>query len=461
LKAVEAIVRDLMMLGAFLAMVPIALMNAFGAYLLWEWTAVLSPSYYLFGFMQSVRYNLIFALTTVGLLLLGRLTHRGKFRMTGTIAVLLLFFLHAGLSAVFAYEGNPLNEEVFSVLGKSLAFCVLLPIFVTTRLRVHAMLVMLALGLGFHGTVEGFKVLVTAGAHKPIGVATSMMSDNNHFAVALVMILPILFYLFRYSERRLVKIGFLGVFTLSVIAVIGTQSRGGFVALALAGTWLIFSSRRKALAIIAVIGMAGVVALAAPESWFERMESIQTAKQDDSFLGRVAAWRVSTAIALDNPLLGGGFHAVQVQWIWESHRADAIRLGGFPEVQDMPENFKAAHSIYFEVIGDQGFLGLLLFLCFFAIAFVNIYATKRAARRCAGELTWGSDLASMLGVSILAYAVGGAGVSLAYFETFYVMVLLTDALRRIVEERARAIVGRSNEGVRQGPGGGAHVRRGA
>jgi hypothetical protein len=103
----------------------------------------------------------------------------------------------------------------------------------------------------------------------------------------------------------------------------------------------------------------------------------------------------------------------------------------------------------------------VLFLCFFAIAFVNIYATKRAARRCAGELTWGSDLASMLGVSILAYAVGGAGVSLAYFETFYVMVLLTDALRRIVEERARAIVGRSNEGVRQGPGGGAHVRRGA
>jgi probable O-glycosylation ligase (exosortase A-associated) len=434
-------VRDLMMLGAFALMVPMTFVNAFCAYLLWEWTAVLSPAYYLYGFMQSVRFNLIFAITSIGLLLLGRVTERGKFRFTPAIAVLTLFLLHACLSAAFAYDNNLLNAEVFSGLVKSLVFCVLMPVFVTTRLRIHAMLVMLSLGLGFHGTVEGFKVLVTAGAHKPVGVATSMMSDNNHFAVALVMIVPILFYLFRYTQRRLVRIGFLGVFALAVIAVVGTQSRGGFVALALTGLWLIFSSRHKLLAIFAVACMAGLVAVAAPSSWFERMESIQSAKSDDSFLGRVAAWRISTAIALENPLLGGGFHAVQVQRIWEMHRPSAMRLGVLPQVDDMPENPKAAHSIYFEMLGDQGFLGLAIFLCFFAVSFYNIQSTRRLARRHPRELAWGADLASMLGVSILAYSVGGALVSLAYFETFYVMVLLTDVLKRVVQSDVARLEG--------------------
>ena len=429
-----------MMLCATLLLVPLSLVNAFGAYLLWEWTAVLSPSYYLFGFMQSVRYNLMFALITITLVFLGRLRNRDAFRMTGTTLAAMLFLLHGSICAALGYDFNPLNQEIYTGLVKSLVFCLLMPMIVTTRLRIHAMLVMLALGLGFHGTIEGAKVLATAGAYRPGGVPTSMMSDNNHLAVALVMALPILFYLFRYSARRVVKVGFMGSFALSVIAVIGTQSRGGFVALAFTGAWLIFTSRRKTLALTMVLSMSLLAALAAPSSWFDRMESIQTAERDDSFLGRVDAWRVSTVIALENPLFGGGFHAVQTQSVWQMHRAAASRIG-LLEARDIPQAFKAAHSIYFEVLGDQGFVGLLLFLSFFVVALVNILNVKRMAARHPLELAWGADLASMLGVSILAFAVGGAGVSLAYFETFYVMIFLTDVLRRTMDKEVLSLKG--------------------
>jgi probable O-glycosylation ligase (exosortase A-associated) len=424
--------RDLLMLGAMCVIVPLSLANAFAAYLLWEWSAVLSPAYYLYGFMSSVRYNFMFALITIGLVALGRLSERGSMRVTGTVAAVVIFFLHACGSAAFAYEGNSINIEVFSGLAKSIIYCLFMPLIVTSRLRIHAMLIMLALGLGLHGVLEGAKVLVTAGGHRPIGIATSMMSDNNHFAVALVMMLPIFFYLFRYSERKLVRLGFLGVFTLTVVAVIGTQSRGAFVAMSLTGLWLILSSRRRVIALVTVACMAVVVAIAAPSTWYERMETIQDANKDDSFLGRVAAWRVSTAIALDNPLFGGGFHSVQVQYIWEARKVAATRFTFLPEVQEMPDNFKAAHSIYFEVLGDQGFLGLFLFLALFAVAFWNLWSIRRLNRRHGLGMTWAADLASMLGVSLLAYAVGGALVSLAYFESFYVFVLLTDVLRRVV-----------------------------
>jgi probable O-glycosylation ligase (exosortase A-associated) len=442
--------RDLMMLGAMLFMVPISISSAFGAYLLWEWTAVLSPSYYLFGFMQSVRYNLIFAFVSIGLLLLGRLTDRGSLRITITSAAVLLFLLHSALSAAFALSPNPLNEDLFILLVKAMVFCLLMPAFVTNRTRVHALLVMLALGLGFHGTVEGLKVLVTGGAHKPIGVATSMMSDNNHFAVAVVMILPLLFYLFRYSKKRLAQLGFLGVFGLSVISVIGTQSRGGFIALVLAGSWLILSSRHKVLLSVLVLCLAGVVAVSAPASWFERVQTIESADKDASFLARVAAWRVSTAVGLDNPVFGAGFHAIQVQWIWETYRGAGNRIGTSNE--EITESARAAHSIYFEILGDQGILGLLMFLSLFLVAAANIRAAKKIGARHRVELSWGTDLIVAIGVSLFAYAVGGAGVSLGYFEFFYVLVLLTEVLKQVIEREALALDALSGPAVRPAAG---------
>lgn len=428
--------RDLIMLAAMGVLLPLALSNAFGAFLLWEWTAVLSPTYYLFGFMQSVRYNLIFAVLTLGLILLGRVTDRGQFRFTGMMAFMVLFLVHSCLSAAFSFN-NPLNQDIWFDLMKSLAYCLLIPMFVSSRLRLHAMLIMVALGLGFHGAVEGLKVVQTAGAHHPTGIQTSKMSDNNHFAVAMVMVVPLLFYLFRYAERRLVKIGFLGVFALTVMAIVGTQSRGGFVALAITGLFLIFSSRHKLRALIVVAVMTAVIVGTAPSSFFERMQTIETAEQDDSFLGRVAAWRISTAMALDNPILGGGLHSVQVQPVWERYKPAAARFTFLPSVSDMPEVYKAAHSIYFEILGDQGFLGLAIFLALFGFAFLNILAVKRKAARFRGQLTWASDMASALGVSLVAFSVGGALVSLAYFETFYVLLMLTEALKRIVDAKAK------------------------
>jgi probable O-glycosylation ligase (exosortase A-associated) len=430
--------RDLIMLVAMAVLVPMAVSNVFGAFLLWEWTAVLSPTYYLFGFMQSVRYNLIFAVVTLGLLFLGRLTNRGQFRFTGMMAFMILFLIHSCLSAAFSFN-NPLNQDIWFDLMKSLIYCLLIPMFVSSRLRLHAMLIMVALGLGFHGAVEGLKVVQTAGAHHPTGIQTSKMSDNNHFAVAMVMVVPLLFYLFRYAERRLVKIGFLGVFALTVMAIVGTQSRGGFVALAITGLFLILSSRHKLRGLIVVAVMGGIIVGTAPASFFERMQTIETAEKDDSFLGRVAAWRISTAMALDNPMLGGGMHSVQVQPVWERYKAAAERFTFLPRVGDMPDVYKAAHSIYFEILGDQGFLGLAIFLALFAFAFLNILAVRRTAARFHGELIWASDMATALGVSLLAFSVGGALVSLAYFETFYVLLMLTEALKHIVNAKAKEL----------------------
>lgn len=420
--------RDLMMAMAMAAAIPMALMNGFVAYLLWGWSAVLSPTFYLYGFMASFRFNFAFAVISIGLLLLGRLQQKGVFQWNRTTVLLVLFLLHAALSTLFAYRPNPALGNEMEDFAKSMVYCLLMPFFVTSRFRIHAMLIMIAFGLGLHGVVEGGKVLTSAGGHNVHGIPSSKMSDNNHFAVAMAMVLPILLYLYQYSQKKWVSLGFLVALVLTVMSILGTNSRGGFLAMAVVGIWLVLTSRRKFLSLV-VVGMCTLaVFYFAPDTWFSRIDSIGDAGEDSSFLGRLSAWKISAAIALQNPIFGGGMRAQQIGWIYEMFK-DA------PSLFDLTSGFVvsyavAAHSIYFEVLGEQGFLGLALFLAILANALITRGEIGRLAKKLGDEFVWARDLADLLAVSVVAFAVGGAGVSLAHFETIYVVVMLQELLKQ-------------------------------
>jgi probable O-glycosylation ligase (exosortase A-associated) len=422
--------RDIAMFLAMLALVPLAFMNSFNAYLLWGWTAMLSPAFYLFGFMQGLRYNLIFGVIALSLWMLGKVDLKGKLSANSTTILLGAFTLHVSLSALFSYENNYWNLTYYEGFIKSVIFALLMPVFVTTRLRLHALVLIICLAIGFHGVVEGLKMIASGGSHKVRGIPTTMMSDNNHFAVAMCMVMPILVYLMHNLKDRLARFGAMAGLGLTLLAVIGTSSRGGFLCLAVLAVWYALTSRRKILASVLVILLAVLTVQLAPDSWFERMESIKTAEEDSSFMGRVIAWKVSTAVALANPIVGGGLHAIQSTQVWQEfmYRTDLLSFFPTPRPGLVP---RAAHSIYFEILGDLGFVGLGLFL----LLIVNAFLTARSIRKLVSgrpELQWARDLSDALKLSLLAYSVGGAGVSLGYFDLFYVLIMLLEALRQHV-----------------------------
>jgi probable O-glycosylation ligase (exosortase A-associated) len=426
--------RDLMMAMAMGAAIPMALLNGFVAYLLWGWTAVLSPAFYLYGFMQSFRFNFVFAIISIGMLILGRVQQKGTFQWNRTTVLLVLFLLHASLSTLFAYRPNPILGDVMSDFAKSMVFCLLMPFFVTSRYRIHAMLIMVAFGLGLHGVVEGGKVLTSGGGHNVQGIPASKLSDNNHFAVGMAMALPILLYLYQYSQKKWVSLAFLGALLLTVMSILGTNSRGGFLAMAVVGIWVVLTSRRKFLSLVVVAVCAVAVLYFAPDTWFSRIDSINDAGQDSSFLGRLFAWQVSSAIALQNPIFGGGMRAQQIGWIYEMFK-DA------PALFDLTSGFVvgyavAAHSIYFQVLGEQGFVGLALFLAILGNALITRVEIKNLAKKLGDDFLWARDLADLLAVSVVAFAVGGAGVSLAHFETLYVVVMLQELLKQQLTKQA-------------------------
>lgn len=430
--------RDLVMLAMTVAWIPMAFMNGFVAFLLWIYTSMLSPQFFLYGFMSGFRFVFVFAGITLGLLLLGRIKERGQFIWDKIGVLLVIFIAHALISALLAMNSNPAVGFRLENFVKGMALALVAPYLLTSRERIHAALIVVVAGLGFHGVVDGSKVIASGGAHNVRGVIGASLGDNNLLALGMVMLLPFTLYLAKYSASRVAKWAFFGVFVLCVMTVLGSNSRGGFLALAILGVWYWVTSPRKIMSAVFVAIVAAGVVNFAPDRWFDRISTIQNAGEDESFMGRVAAWKVSVNIANDNPIFGAGFDAVQVAPIWDQYKSTQ----NFINIE-IPNDilYKAAHSNYFQLMGDVGYVGLFLFLALLASAFVTRWQIKSLVKRLPGDNSWASDLSTAITLSLVAFMVGGAGVSLAYFELAYLQIVMISIVFHLLQKQTSPAYG--------------------
>lgn len=419
--------RDLVLLGASLIFISMALSNAFVGYLLWGWAGLIGLNAYAFGFMRDISYVQVFAIATlVSLFFYKKNNEFYKFQLNRTIVFLAIFVVHGFASAIFAYPGLERNWELFTTLAKTALFCALMPMLVFNRKRVHAMVVMIVLGVSFHGVLDGLKFIASAGAHQSSPVAK--FGDNNFLGMILLMCVPFLFYLLKYSERKLARYAFATALVLTILAVMASQSRGALIGLISLGTVYILRKKNKLTAILVVVASVAFITQVAPDKWTSRMETIQTAGEDASFLGRVKAWQVSSAIALENPVFGGGFRAVQSIDVWNRFK-ESSGLLGFVDIPIFDKVGVSAHSIWFEVLGDQGFVGLLLFVFLIFNAFRTRSEILNLVKNQGNDQLWAADLADSIAAVLIVYCVSGSLLSAAYFELFYVCIMLLEVLK--------------------------------
>ena len=423
--------RDIAFIAAWIVLLPLALQGAQLGVLLWTWTSLLAPNDVLYGVGANLPYAKIAAALTLGLVIFGR---GGGIRIqwNATVALMTALALWGLVSqsmgvAIDTTDGWDLFQKFFKIL----LLAVVVSAVMGDQMRLHALLLVICLGIGFTGLGEGAKFLLSAGGHKVEG--TPSTGDNNQIGLDVLLILPLLYYLGMSAARRIVKAVCLSVGGMCVVCVIATASRAAFLGLALLGFMFVLKSRRKALNLLLVTALAVAGSQFVSHDWVERMNTIQTAENDDSFLGRVGAWKVSTALAVERPLFGGGFHAIQHGDVWGARLAAADLLSFFdtPPPSPLP---RAAHSIYFEILGDLGFVGLALFLALFWVAWRNATMVRRLVRQSLRpDLAWAGNLAGALQVSVLVFLVGGASLSAAYFDIDYLLVAMLAALRGVVK----------------------------
>jgi probable O-glycosylation ligase (exosortase A-associated) len=433
-------VRDLFFLAALPFLLYAMAKRPFIAVGLWVWTAMFFPNGWLYGVASVIRYNLLFTAVAV----LGYLAMRDKpkVRLGALGALVLAFFLWTTLTTAMTIGRPDVAWEIWSRFAKVVLLFLFIVMVIDKKLHFDFLLWCVALSIGFYGCLEALKFIGSGGGHMIEGMPGHVLGDRNELAVAFVMALPLCFYLLEEYGRssKWIRIGLLGTLALLVIAIVGTQSRGGFIALlAVAGYMFVKSERKFLLGSIAVVLVAVLASLISQE-WLARMDTIQAAGQDQSFMGRVVAWKLSFILAMDNPLVGGGFKSLENFVVWDMLSRDFMSYSFFSTGDALPDTRRAhaAHSIYFQVLGDHGFVGLALYLGILWTMFRKAAAVAREARTHA-LAPWIARLAVMLQLSIFAFALGGAALSFAYFDLIFAIGALVVVLQsRIVPRELKA-----------------------
>ncbi len=394
------------MRGAFVALLifiwlPIAAFKPHIGVLVWSWVSHMVPQSYTYNFSRSFPFLVVVAAVTI----VGMMLSRDKKRLPGhpVIVAMLIYWFWVVVTTVLAIEPS-ISQSKLVHLSKVMLFAILATVIMQSPNRLKMFVWVMYTSLAFIGVKGGLFTILTGGNSRVQG-AGGMMGDNNQLAMAMSMLLPLGIYMAMHPPIKILKWPLRFAAFLIPISVIGTHSRGGFVALAGVIFMLILKTKRKILTLflVGIIGLGGITFM--PDSWRNRIESTENAKEDSSFLGRVSMWKFSTNVVVDEPIFGAGFDVFYVREAAERYMPDGFQA-------------RAPHSIYFEVLAEHGYVGLIFFL---TILFTAWYSGGSQAKRYRKyeETKWIGDLCWACQLSLVGYALGGLTVNIATFDVFY------------------------------------------
>ncbi|MBW8783446.1 MAG: putative O-glycosylation ligase, exosortase A system-associated [Novosphingobium sp.] len=350
-------------------------------------------------------------------------------RFTYRQALLAALLVYCGLTTLSA--DFPIQAAAkWAWVWKALVFALFLPLTLRTRLRIEAVTLAMVLSAGSIIITGAIKTLLSGGGY---GTLHFFVSDNTGLyegsiiSCVAIAVIPLVLWLARHGtifppDRR-VKLFAWALCFACVLIPIGTQARTGLLCIGLLGVLALRSVKRRLL----YLTLVGTVALVAmpflPASYTERMSTIQNHESDESASTRLAVWAWTWDYAKDHPL-GGGFDAFRGNKLRIETRkvADA----GSTEAVDVGETTDAArayHSSYFEMLGEQGWPGLTLWLF---LQLSGLWQMERLRRRWKDrtepDAQWQAPLATALQQAQLVYLLGSGFVGIAY-QPFILMLI--------------------------------------
>lgn len=410
--------RDVILMSLVLVLAAMALRRPWIGVMLWTWLSIMNPHRFTWGWAHDAPLAAIAAGSTLVGLLLTR--ERNSPFKGGAVAVFVLFTGWVTLSWSLGLDPARDYPQWDKVMKINLMVVVALALL-HSRLHIMVLVWVCALSLALLGVKGGLYTIATGGDGRVWGPPGSFIADNNEFGLAMVMTIPLLRFLQMQVESMWVRHGLTGAMLLCAAAALGTQSRGALLAIVAMTVVLWWRGRSRWLGGAVMVAAAVALVSFMPEQWTARMESIDDFREDGSAMGRISAWHTAWGVAMNYPF-GAGFNVARP----ELFAAYSPYYGG---------TVHAAHSIYFQVLGNHGFVGLALFLALWVITWRNAtWLRKSTGGR--SETRWCADLGAMCQVSLVGYAVGGAFLSLSYFDLPYNIMAAVVLTRVWVMSRA-------------------------
>lgn len=437
--------RDLAFVAFLLALIGAGCHRPFLFVLAYVYIDIVEPQRLTYWLLNAAPVSLIAAALAV----LGWAVADDKagLRIAPRQVLIILLLAYCGittLTADFPVEA----ADKWDWAWKALAFAAFLPFTLRTRLRIEALLLFMTLSVASIIIVGGIKTLAGGGGY---GELNLMVTDNTGLhegsiisAVAIAVI-PIILWLARWGtifppDRR-VRLFAAALIFACLLMPIGTSARTGLLCVALLAVLCLRAVKRRALYVAGLALAAAVAVPLLPQSYTQRMATIRDHQTDESASTRLAVWAWTLDYVHEHPL-GGGFNAfLQNRLRYETAGKD----GGAPG-QVVTDRARAYHSSYFEMLGEQGWPGLAIWLAIHLGGLLRMEVLRRRYRD--GEERWAGKLAEALQHAHLIYLLGGAFVGIALNPFVYMFVGAQIGLDTYLARRRE---GRTMQGFRALP----------
>ena len=413
--------RDLVFLGFLAALFGLGFRRPFLLVLVYVYIDIVAPQRLTYYLLNAVPISLIAVLLAVGGWLLA--DDKRDVRVAPRQGLILLLLIYCGLTTLGAHYALEAQSK-WDWVWKALAFAAFLPLTLRTKLRIEALLTFMVLSAASIIIVGGIKTLLSGGGYGQL----NLMVDNNSglyegstISTVAIAIIPVIAWLARYgtifpADRRRTLFALALGFACLLIPI-GTSTRTGLLCIALLAVLQLRHVKRKATYVTAAAALALVAVPFLPATFTERMSTIKTYQADESASTRLAVWAWTWEFAKAHPF-GGGFEAYRQNRI-AYDLADKPADGVVGEKLAVDQG-RAYHSAYFEMLGEQGYPGLALWLLINLAGLWRMEVLRRRYRD--GEEAWAGALAGALQSAHLIYLLGAAFIAIAFQPFVYMLI---------------------------------------
>lgn len=416
-------IRDLFVIAAFIGSLPFCFLRPWIGILVWVVIGCLNP-HRMTWTLGHLPVAQIVAIALIAGMFFNKDRHPlPRIRELYILFALWFIFLLSTLFSVYPDDA----WKQFNKVSKMLFLTTLALLLFQDFRKLRVLIWVITLSIGLVGLKGGIWAVKSGGQQMLTGPEGSYIAGNTNLGLALNMILPFLIFLRREETRHWLRHILLAMFFFTIIAVLSTYSRGAAVGLAAVILLLLLKSKFKLVTVPLLLVAIFFASNLLPENWFDKMNTIKTYEEDSSAMNRIYAWQVAYEVALDKPLLGGGFEVFSEEIYYQYLPYETLMKSDIGT---------GAHSIFFQVLGEHGFTGLFLYV---GLILSIMLSLRRMIWRYKKDqsMRWFYNCARYLEVSMVGYIVSGIFLSMCYFDLFYYIVLIVIIMKKLVLVKER------------------------
>ena len=448
--------RDLVFVGYLAAIMLLAFKRPFLFTLVYAYIDIVSPQRLSYFLLNSIPLSLIlFVLAVLGFL---ASDDKRDVRIAPRWVFLLVLLAYCGYTTTVAAEPVAALEK-WGWVWKALVFAAFLPLTLRTKLRIEALVLTMVLCASALIVTGGIKTAAGGGGYGSLVILiddNSGLFEGSIISCVAITIIPLILWLAKhgtiFKPDWKVRLYAAALIFACLLIPVGTQARTGVVCIAVLGLLLLRYARYRMLYLggAALLGLAAIPFL--PSSFTERTDTIKNYKADESASTRLAVWAWTWEYVKEHPM-GGGFEVYRQNRI-RYDMAQGTKQGELtpvdaPEVKQIVDQGRAFHSSYFEMLGEQGFPGLIIWLIIQLGGVWRMEVIQRLYRkRDRPDESWVAPLATALQNAQIIYLVGSLFVGIAFQAYFFMLTALQISLDTYLARRRKEAAWRPIKSLR-------------